>query len=673
MTAEEIIAENERRRARLFAPYDPVVGAGSHVPRTPVPYLGGHPVWVPSAMAALPAVQMLAAAGSLEAFAASQNITPQRAAEHFNRLRWRYDFEFWAATCFMIEDKETRLVPLVLNLPQRISVAHREAMRFAGEPVRQVELKHRQYGSTTDKNAYLFWHQNVLHERWHAYIISLESGGAARIRLRYENAALHYPSGAGSVTFRGVRNAPSTQVIEERECRLSIAAATNPQAPSGDTTQGVLVSEAGKMRSGEVQDAGRLMTNIMSQVPMHPGTCVLIESTAEPTGAWFKRVYQSARAGKSNFKPLFISWTDDPQYTLPVPADVPAFIASWTQYEHKLFDKGATLEGIAWHLKKREDYDDIRQMQQEFPTDEEEAFQASEGRVFKPHLVAMQRKHVREPLMRGHLRADGVSGEAALSGIYFEPDLRGPLSVWRHPDELRRRVPEGMRLLRATCAGADVGPGLSSSANYSDCVVLDRTPRIYGGFPEVAAEWHGHLDPDLYAWECARLARWYLDAYLGIERNSYDFKVKDERTPEFGLTAIDEILPHYAHLYKRELAPDDTRAAPRYKAGWITTRETKGLMVKAYRKALRGAEQEAAGMAPEAGYVERSLYALEEADEFVFLPGGQMGHMPGPGKKDDRVIARAIACVLDQEMPPPELVPLVRADLRKPRGMAARI
>ena len=33
--------------------------------------------------------------------------------------------------------------------------------------------------------------------------------------------------------------------------------------------------------------------------------------------------------------------------------------------------------------------------------------------------------------------------------------------------------------------------------------------------------WHGHIDPDLFAIEIIKMAKYYNDAYVGVENNNF--------------------------------------------------------------------------------------------------------------------------------------------------------
>ena len=79
----------------------------------------------------------------------------------------------------------------------------------------------------------------------------------------------------------------------------------------------------------------------------------------------------------------------------------------------------------------------------------------------------------------------------------------------------------------------DVG-GRSKGADFSDIFVLDRYWMIYGGVPEVVAEWHGHTDHDLLAWKAAQIARFYSDGLLVIESNTMETDNTDGDNTRWG-------------------------------------------------------------------------------------------------------------------------------------------
>lgn len=122
------MAENERRKA-LKARWDYPPETGDPNDPARIPECG---VWLPVSMLRDPAY--------------SVGLRPHDMA----MLRFRHDFEYWAWRCVKIMDKVTMTeIPFVLNAPQRRLVRELERMRNAGEPLRLIMLKARQWGGST--------------------------------------------------------------------------------------------------------------------------------------------------------------------------------------------------------------------------------------------------------------------------------------------------------------------------------------------------------------------------------------------------------------------------------------------------------------------------------------------------------------------------------------------
>ena len=127
----EIIAENARRNEALISHYDPITGAGCYGNRKECT-IGGITYYLPVEMLRRHAIG---------------NYTP---LEELERIRIKYDFEFWCARCVTIKDKvSARSIHFTLNAPQRRVLAVLEDMRTSGSPIRMIMLKARQWGGST--------------------------------------------------------------------------------------------------------------------------------------------------------------------------------------------------------------------------------------------------------------------------------------------------------------------------------------------------------------------------------------------------------------------------------------------------------------------------------------------------------------------------------------------
>lgn len=127
----EIIRENSRRNAEVYARFNPISGYGSVGARGKVK-IKGFPIqvqYLPVEMLKVPLVCQLIKCGSLDSFLDKLGTKEEdyeadrlKVIGQFVRLRCRYDFPFWAATFVYIKKKEA------------------VKMFFSGSPVRNVDL-----------------------------------------------------------------------------------------------------------------------------------------------------------------------------------------------------------------------------------------------------------------------------------------------------------------------------------------------------------------------------------------------------------------------------------------------------------------------------------------------------------------------------------------------------
>ena len=152
-TAERLVAENAERNRRLNREYDPLRGIGCCGRRVECTVTGEGVMMVPEAMSG------------------DKEFAPVMDRVSHARCRIRYDFEYWCAACVRIKDKVTaRIVPFVLNAPQRRVAAMLEDMRTSRRPIRLIMLKARQWGGSTLVQIYMAWIQIVLRRNWNSLI-----------------------------------------------------------------------------------------------------------------------------------------------------------------------------------------------------------------------------------------------------------------------------------------------------------------------------------------------------------------------------------------------------------------------------------------------------------------------------------------------------------------------
>jgi hypothetical protein len=706
---EQILKENQRRQRRLNRGFDPISGRGAigdpQLEREEEPFQRfaldldeETRAWLlPDTMRGEAVVEAALEAGSLAAMAEDVGISFREAKAALKELRYDHDFSFWAAVCIQIETKTEGHQPFILRRPQRELVRSFERQRLAGEPIRLVLLKARQWGGSTAMQLYMMWIQQRHKKHWNSFVCAQDKGAAKRIRGMYTLAADKYPADVGAVTHRPYEGSQNTRYVEERECIMGVGSVERPDAVRSYTYQMLHLSEVGLWKSAAQVNAESFAQSLSGALVDAPYTFCVIESTAKGVGNFFHRMWQKAngelekeRAGGSDgaaggfgpeesfrpaegapaedpddaggYEPFFVAWFDNEENQAELPTTPERYLDTLDEYEWGvLWHEGASLQQIEWYRRRQQEpgMDEEWRRKSEYPSTPDEAFQSSGSRFYPKPYVKKARKHTCPPAEIGNLVADGEKGEDALTGIEFIPGARGFLQVWQRPGEsdgdLER---EGYRYPRRYAAFADVG-GTTDQADYSTVKVIDRLPMIWHGVPETVAVWHGHLDQDLFAWEAARLARWYDDALLAVEVNSLRRDHGDETRgfdSDHSYTVLHAIRDYYDNLFYR--TDPDKDADARRKLGFHTNQQSKMLMLNAHKGAMRDEE-----------YIERDARACDEFDYLERKERGSYGAVEG--QHDDRVISTAGAVWLALEyMEPCREVPIKRKR-RKRRGGAA--
>lgn len=646
-----IIIENERRKAANNAPFDPISGLNSVGERFPF-FRNGAKIWIPVSMKPTPGLEKLS-------------------DEIFERLRIKHDFPYWAAKYAYIKSKgggDDRL--FVLNRPQRILVERFEKARNEGRPIRLLLLKARQWGGSTCVQLYMAWLQLIHDVGLNSLIIAHQRAATDEIKDMFDRLIENYPLSLlyepgekipkkQRKTSR-VGNAGAITRIDQRKCKIKVGSAERPDSCRGGDYNLVHCSEVGIWKATAGKTPEMIVRAACSGILLNPLTMIVYESTANGTGNFFHREYEAAKNGSSQFEALFISWFDIDQYSIPL--DNPQSFArilidnkdsEGTESDRRqpgsylwwLWEKGATLEAIAWYIQERAKYSEHALMAAEYPSDDVEAFVHSGQRVFDKYKVEEMREDCRVPEFIGEIDSPLLP----LKGILPDDDFRkkqlqetaffegqGAWQIWKAPEY----NPE-YSLESRYVAVVDVG-GRSAASDWSVIVIFDRFPLIHGHKPEVVAQWRGHTDFDLLAWKAALAASLYDDALLVIESNSIETRdparFTDGDQSSFLLNRLRDIYPN---LYARRQSEEDiARAMPR-KYGFHTNLATKPLIIATLVKVIR-----------EKLYIERDKACLDEFLSYERRQNGSFGAIEGC--HDDLLMTRAIGLhIIFHELPLP--------------------
>jgi hypothetical protein len=483
----------------------------------------------------------------------------------------KHDRQWYIENFLKIRDKSARIVPFKLNPAQQIVMDIIENDEKEGKLKRYIVLKARQMGLSTLFEALIF-HDTANNENKNALIIAHEEQASVNLfnmsKLYYENLPdlirpMKKYSNGKILSFENPEGDENLkQDNPGLRSKITIATAGTGEVARSATVHNVHASEVAFF-----PDAKTTMLGLMQCVPDMPNTMVVWESTANGVGDFFHEMWQKAVRGENEFTPIFLGWFVDPTYTRPFRTDaekeqlikevntvsVDVNGNETHTYEYELMQKnGLTYEQLNWRrytIANKCQGDEMLFMQ-EYPATAEEAFISSGRPKFSIKALKKYQTITKEP-KRGYLTKDPNGN------IAFCEDEKGYISIWKQPE------PD-----RFYCLGADVAEGLVEG-DYSCGMVGDSETF------DIVAMWHGHIDPDLFGMELIKLAKYYNDAYLGVENNNH------------GLTTLSTIKKEeywnifFSKSYDR-IADQITQ-----KIGWSTTPRTKPLMIDKLAEFIR--------------------------------------------------------------------------------------
>ncbi|MCL1615122.1 terminase [Bacteroides sp. ET71] len=672
MSIEELVSEDDRRTAEIRAPFNPITGEGSVGNRKKVQIEDMYPydILLPVPILQNKLVKLILKVGSIRQFCLDRygecsRETREKVVRKFIQVRCKHDFPFYAYAYNFIKNKEGgRMIHFKLSYPQRYLLSILEDMRLAGIPIRIILLKARQWGGSTLVQLYIAWIQLFHKESWYSDIVAQDASTSRKIKAMYskmleklppwlidcpDNAQLTFTPYEGSQLDSIITYGKGTNITKARDTVITIGTYNNPNSGRGGDISCVHYSEVGLWEDTDGKKPEDIIRSISSSLLMAPLTVEVIESTANGMGNFFYRAYQAAKQGKSNRRAVFVPWFKIEKYTRPV--EDKATFAQWLldnkdndnppdgcldsgKYYWHLWILGATFEAINWYILKRKDYIDHQDMMAEFPSDDVEAFRNSGKNVFSAYHLDKLKETCREPLYVGEVQGDSVQGKLALRNLHFVHDRSGLLKVWMLPQKLKHRI------ARRYLVTVDVG-GRGRDADWSDILVIDRYWMMFGGNPEVVAEWHGHIDHDLLAWKAAQIAAFYDNAKLVIESNTIETKDNDTDGDQSELI-FNRIAGVYDNLYIRRASEAKIAQGITTEYGYHTNRKTKPMIISNLVACVR-----------DQSYIERNIdaigeYAVYEKKENHCSFGAADGY------HDDMVMTRAIGlhiCFNEMELP----------------------
>lgn len=670
ITIREILKENERRRAMVFAPFNPITGEGSIGKRVAFT-ISDYPIptqYLPVEMMDEPFVKKLSKAGSVDAFIRDDLMLPvtdearDKVVEEFIRIRQKHDYPFWAAMFAYIKRKGGGTDVLFrLNRPQRKLIGRLEKMRKAGKPIRLILLKARQWGGSTAIQIYMAWLQLIHEVGLNSLIIAHQGTGSDEIKDMFDRMIKSYPVemlhelgdayAPNEPKMVGVGKSGNIFRVPQRNCKIKIGTAERPNSCRGGDYNLVHLSEVALWKETEGKKPEDIVRSACSGILLRPYTMIVYESTPNGVGNFFHKEYLAAKKGLSQFEAMFVAWFEIEQYELPFENEAEKYefakklfanrrneeIKSDREepgtYLWRLWEKGATLEAIHWYVSERSKYTNHGDMASEYPSDDIEAFTYSGRKVFSSEDVEQFRAACRAPRWIGEIYGSADEGEKAIEGLRFKKEADGRLFMWHDVERSETEEVTDRYLVIV-----DVCKGHTKNADFADILVIDRLAMIDGEPPEVAAEWHGHIDMDKLAWKATQIAAYYNNALLVIESNTLETN-NTKGEAEYILTLIHDV--YGKQLYARKQSAEDIRQGLPKKYGFHTNPLTKKVVIYNLKVVVR-----------ERLYTEREEACLDEYLTYVETENNVFEAMEG--YHDDRLMTRAIGmqvCYHEMELP----------------------
>lgn len=463
--------------------------------------------------------------------------------------RIKEDRPFYMEKFLKIRDKNANLIPFKINDAQELFEAEIQKCEKEGKLKRFIVLKARQMGFSTFTEGYIF-HDTTTNTFKNSMIIAHEDKATQNLfnmsKLYYEELPsaikpmIKYSNGK-ELTFENPTNDPLTKKNNPGlRSKITVATAGTVEVGRSATIHNLHASEVAFF-----PDASTTMLGLLQCVPDTLNSCVILESTANGVGGYFYDMWQKACRGENDFIPLFYPWFTDKTYFRKFASDTEKeyFLSTLNEYEVNLMkNNNLTPEQMYWrrYTIANKCQGDVELFMQEYPSTPEEAFIASGRPVFNVPAVRKYLNHA-EAGVRGYIREKG-------SSVVFEEDEKGYVEIWSKP-----------KLGEFYVIGADVAEG-KIDGDYSVAQVLDSDCNVVG-------MWYGHIDPDLFGIELVKLARYYNDAYLGVEVNNH------------GLTTLKSVQKcDYWNIYFAKIYDRFTDSITK-KIGWSTNGKTKPMAI----------------------------------------------------------------------------------------------
>jgi hypothetical protein len=468
-------------------------------------------------------------------------------------------FEEYASRYLRIIDKQSRLIPLVLNTTQKVVVEEIRKARAAGIPPRLICLKSRQVGISTLCEALMFYDAHANQNRRalvlaHKDKLSRQLFAIARLMRDELPPELKWKAKFDSATklqFASTRSQMQVEAVGEAR---------------GYTSQVLLLSEFAYFP----EDLATLRA-VMQAAPKDVNTLVVIESTANGAGNAFHKLWVTAIGDRDNpnlddwergWRPIFVPWHKHEEYVMK-----PWFLPQDTSQIERVLAKRYKLNmrQLAWRrwcIKNNCD-GNTDAFNEAYPAEWKDAFLLSGRPVFHAEAVRLYQSRV-PPELQIKLPDDSeLDWEDKVKHIAIVvPTERGRARQYARP------IPRHTYIV-----GVDPSEG-DPKSDPSPMSVLDQMTL------GLALEWWGRLPPDLLAEEAMKVGWLYqwggTPAQIIFEANNQGI--------DFGKTLQ---RAEYPNVYYRTTSEESVAGEVTKKPGWFQTNKNKHYAINIFRRLVR--------------------------------------------------------------------------------------
>jgi hypothetical protein len=304
-------------------------------------------------------------------------LSPEEARLVERMQRWRSDLPLYGRETLKVVNKESALVPLVMNVPQMIIHAKAQTQMRDHGLVRALILKARKQGSSTYVGA-RFYHRTQLFKHRRAKVMAHDQDSTNALFAMVQTFNNSNPFKLRADTS----NAKQFEFSNGSSYTVATAGGAG-EAGRGDTPTLAHLSEVAFYKNAEKNFA-----SFANSVPMSPGTEIFAESTANGLGNEFHKRWMRAEGGLTEdgmgvqYLPIFIPWFMSDEYRLPVPSNFELRTdaeGDGLPSEREVAEMyGLDMPQMAWRrFQLNEALGSIETFMQEYPSTAAEAFQTT--------------------------------------------------------------------------------------------------------------------------------------------------------------------------------------------------------------------------------------------------------------------------------------------------------